>query len=121
MSLPRKALLVLYRPFSRPKARLTVVRLLCCVVSVALVFIFLTKRSNHLHNLNKDSDEYSESMDGDGSQKSNVISHPLTGTRPQLSAKEIKLYHDLNPVKKVCSSFIFMLGCISCLFNDFLN
>ena len=111
-SIPRKALLILYRPFSRPKARLTVVRLVCCILSVALVLIFLTKRSNQLHNLNNDGGGDDESMDGDGSQ-SNVISHPLTGSRPQLSAKEIKEYHDLNPVKKVGLVFTIWICCFA--------
>ena len=63
------------------------------------MLIFLTKRSNELHNLNNDSGGDNDSIDG--SHKSEMISHPLTGTRPQLSAKEVKMYHDLNPVKEV--------------------
>lgn len=50
MSVGKKLLIVLFRPFSRPKARLTVLRLTCCLLSVVAIFVLLTKKSNEKHD-----------------------------------------------------------------------
>lgn len=79
VSFHRKLLIVLFRPFSRPKARLTALRLCCCVLSVAVVFVLLTKRSNEKHRRHVDDLD----VDAD-SADINVISHPASGSRTQL-------------------------------------